>query len=122
MLSLTLILSVVRYPMSNPNWNINHQTSNTMSENKHPGAAGQSAGEESNYDKLKNAAGDMADAAGKAWDKAEDKAEELWDKAKSGELKEEAKEKLSDLKDGASKLWDKIVDKFDGDDESNKKA
>jgi hypothetical protein len=122
-----------------------------MSENNQPGAAGQSAGEESKIDKLKNAAGDMADAAGKAWDKAgdkaeelwdksahaakdaahaaekawdkaEDKAEELWDKAKSGELKEDAKEKLDELKDGASKLWDKIVDKFDGDDESAKKS
>jgi|688.fasta_scaffold170659_3 plasmid stabilization system protein ParE len=122
-----------------------------MSENNQPGAAGQSAREESNIDKLKQAAGDMADAAGKtwdkaedkaeelwdksssmakdaahaaekAWDKAEDKAEELWDKAKSGELKEDAKEKLDELKDGASRLWDRIVDKLDGDDDPAKKA
>ena len=51
----------------------------------------------------------------------EDKAEELWDKAKSGELKEEAKEKLNELKEGASKLWDKLTDKFDGDEKAEKK-
>jgi hypothetical protein len=104
---------------------------------------------ESTTEKITAAADKLANEAGKAWDTVEDKAEELWDKAKSGELKEEAKEKLEDLKEGAEKLWDKaksgeltseakekledlkegagklwdkIVDKFDGDDAPEKKA
>ena len=45
----------------------------------------------------------------------EDKAEAIWDKAKSGELANETKAKLEDLADEAKGLWDKLVDKFDGD-------
>jgi hypothetical protein len=104
---------------------------------------------ESTTEKITAAADKLAAEAGKAWDIVEDKAEALWDKAKSGELTKEANEKLDDLKEGAEKLWDKaksgeltaeakdkledlkegagkfwdkIVDKFDGDDVPEKKA
>jgi hypothetical protein len=70
-------------------------------------AAGKIVSNESTTEKITAAADKLANEAGKAWDSVEDKAEELWDKAKSGELSKEANAKLEDLKEGAEKLWDK---------------
>jgi hypothetical protein len=51
-------------------------------------------------EKIQKIASDLGEDAGK-----------LWDKAKSGELTDEAKEKLKDLGEGAEKVWDKVEDK-----------
>jgi hypothetical protein len=72
------------------------------------------------WDKAKS--GELTKEANEKLDDLKEGAEKLWDKAKSGELTAEAKDKLEDLKEGAGKFWDKIVDKFDGDDVPEKKA
>ncbi len=66
-------------------------------------------------DQILDTANNAKEAVEQAWDKVEDKAEELVDKLKSSEIVGEAKEKLEDLKEGAQGIWNKIVDVFDGD-------
>ena len=83
-------------------------------------------------DNISETAGQLKEKAGKVFDQIEDKTEQLWkateekagelaDKIKSGELADDAKEKLNELAEGAKSLWDKVVDKFDGDDNKGKK-
>jgi hypothetical protein len=71
---------------------------------------------------VKSGAEKIAESAGNTWDATKekiekvtdelgDKAEELWDKAKSGELTEEAKAKLKDIGEGAEKVWDQVEGK-----------
>lgn len=86
----------------------------------------------SRTDSLGETAEDLKGKANDAFNKAEDKAEKLWDaakvkadelaeKIKSGELADDAKEKLQELAEGAKALWSKVVDQFDGDKTPDKK-
>ena len=75
-----------------------------MSEKHTNETAGQTPDQGSGIDKLKHVAGQLANDAEKTFEKVSDKAEDLWDKTKSGEL-------AKDTKEAAEKAWDKVEDK-----------